>query len=145
AAGGRVANVAGWSYLAFVARGLTVPPPNQGDVLADLLADSNRVYLSNFTRNRVEVLPLGSTAYSAAVRVGSQPWGLALGRNRDSLYVANSGGTNISVVPLTGAVLAEDQSRRIFTQNERLFSVEFSVDTAQQVSRVTLFDYSDRP
>jgi hypothetical protein len=145
AAGGRVANVAGWNYLAFVARGLTVPPPNQGDVLADLLADSNRVYMSNFTRNRVEVLPLGSTTYSAPVRVGSEPWGLALGRFRDSLYVANSGGTNISVIPLTGAVLAEAQDKRIFTENERLFSVEFSPDPGQSVNTVVLYDYSDRP
>jgi hypothetical protein len=144
-AGYRVANVAGWNYVTFVARGLTVPPPNPGDVLADLLADSNRVYLSNFTRNRLDILPLGSTQYSAPVRVGSEPWGLALGRFNDSLYVANSGGTNISVVPLTGAVLAEAQDKRIFTRNERLFSVDFATDTSQAVNAVTLFDYSDRP
>ncbi|HEX8241948.1 MAG TPA: hypothetical protein VF541_00585 [Longimicrobium sp.] len=145
AAGGRVADVAGWSYVAFVARGLTIPPPNNGDVLADLLADSSRVYLSNFTRNRLELLPLGATTYSGSVRVGSQPWGLALGRFRDSLYVANSGGTNISVIPLTGGVLAEAQDKRIFTRNERLFAVKFSEDAAQLVSEVRLTDYSDRP
>ncbi|HEX8905864.1 MAG TPA: hypothetical protein VF771_13520, partial [Longimicrobiaceae bacterium] len=144
AAGGRVADVAGWNYVTFVARGLTVPPPNEGDVLADLLADSSRVYLSNFTRNRVEVLPLGATTYGASVRVGSQPWGLALGRFRDSLYVANSGGTNISVIPLNGAVLAEAQDRRIFTRNERLFAVEFS-STTLATDNVIVHDYSDRP
>jgi hypothetical protein len=127
-----------------VVRGLTVAPPNPGDVLADLLADSNRVYLSNFTRNRVDVLPIGALSFAAPVRVGSQPWGLALGRNRDSLYVANSGGTNFSVIPLGGGVLAEAQDRRIFTQNEKLFSVTFN-PANEEVSTVVAFDYSDRP
>ena len=139
--GSRLAqSVPGYPYRTLVVRGLTVAPPNPGDVLADLLADSNRVYLSNFTRNRVEVLPLGSLTYGAPVLVGSEPWGLALGRFRDSLYVANSGGTNISVIPLTGGVLAEAQDRRIFTQNEKLFSVKYDPGLT-----VTAHDYSDRP
>jgi len=139
--GSRLAqSVPGYPYRTLVVRGLTVAPPNPGDLLADLLADSNRVYLSNFTRNRVEVLPLGSLTYGAPVLVGSEPWGLALGRFRDSLYVANSGGTNISVIPLTGGVLAEAQDRRIFTQNEKLFSVKYDPGLT-----VTAHDYSDRP
>jgi hypothetical protein len=138
------ATVPGYPFRTLVVRGLTVAPPNPGDVLADLLADSNRVYLSNYTRNQVEVLPLGSLAYAAPVRVGSQPWGLALGRGRDSLYVANSGGTNISVIPLGPGVLAEAQDRRIFTQNEKLFSVAFN-PANEEVTSVTSFDYSDRP
>jgi hypothetical protein len=144
-AGAHVSTLPGKLYTTFVARGLTVAPPNPGDLLADLLADGSRVYLSNFTRNRVEVLPLGGLSYAAPVRVGSQPWGLALGRLGDSLYVANSGGTNISVIPLGAPVLAEAQDRRIFTQNERLFSVEFAVDSTESVATVRLLDYSDRP
>lgn len=137
--GSRLAPVSGYAYRTLVVRGVTVAPPNPGDVLADLLADSNRVYLSNYTRNRVDILPIGALTYGAPVRVGSQPWGLALGRFRDSLYVANSGGTNISVIPLTGGVLAEAQDRRIFTQNEKLFSVDLSN------LAVVAHDYSDRP
>jgi len=138
------ASVPGYPYTTLVVRGLTVARPNPGDVLADLLADSNRVYLSNFTRNQVDVLPIGALAYGTPVRVGSQPWGLALGRNRDSLYVANSGGTNISVVPLGPGTLTEAQDRRIFTQNEKLFSVTFDPAT-EEVGGVFSFDYSDRP
>ena len=73
----------------------------------------------------------------------SAPWGLALGRYRDSLYVANSGGTNISVVPLGGPVLREAENRRLFPRNERLFGVLFNPEG--EVSQVTLHDYSDRP
>jgi hypothetical protein len=127
----------------FVARGRTLARPNGTDVIADLVADDNFVYLSNFTRNRVELLPLGGTAYGTPVRVGSNPWGLALGRNRDSLYVANSGGTNISVVPLGGSVLQEAENRRLFPRNERLYGVNFS--PAGAVTSVTEHDYSDRP
>jgi hypothetical protein len=87
---------------------------------------------------------VGSLAYGTPVRVGSQPWGLAIGRGRDTLYVANSGGTNISVIPLREATLEEAQDRRIFTRNERLVSVSYS-DEDGQPSEVTLFDYSDRP
>jgi hypothetical protein len=130
----------------FVARGLTIdrPGPNGADVVPDLVADSSFVYLSNFTRNRVDILPLGGTVYGQPVAVGSQPWGLAVGRFRDSLYVANSGGTNISVIPLGGPTLQEAQHRRIFTRNERLFGVVYDIETGE-ASQVTLHDYSDRP
>lgn len=131
-----------------VARGLTIGFPNAGDRIADLIADSTRLFLSNLTRNRVEVIPLGTQAYGAPVRVGSEPWGLALGRNNDSLYVANSGGTNISVIPLRNATLAEAEGARIFTRNELLFDVDFTVDAnTQTVTPTGVFrvDYSDRP
>ncbi|HEY7766756.1 hypothetical protein [Longimicrobium sp.] len=132
--GGRVQPV-------FVARGTTIARPNGGDVVPDLVADGNFVYLANYSRNRVELLPLGGTSYTGSVNVGSQPWGLALGRTGDSLYVANSGGTNISVVGLDGSP-AED--RRILTRNERLFGVDYSPLTGA-VTKVTIHDYSDRP
>lgn len=141
--GTRVGPTSGRVTRAFVARGVTVARPNGSDLIADLVADGRYVYLSNFTRNRVELLPLGGTAYQTPVRVGSQPWGLAIGRNGDSLYVANSGGTNISVISLSG-VPSEAQDQRIFTQNERLFSVDYDA-LSGAVSVVTVFDYSDRP
>ncbi len=141
--GSRLTAGPGRLAVVYVARGRTLARPNGTDVIADLAADDNFVYLSNFTRNRVEVLPLGGAAYGTPVRVGSAPWGLALGRNRDSLYVANSGGTNVSVVPLGGAVLQEAENRRLFPRNERLFGVIFSA--TGEVNSVSLHDYSDRP
>ena len=139
----RLADIAGKEYLVFVARGSTIAYPHPGDVIADVVADGSRVYLSNFTWNRVDILPLGSNVYVDSVRVGSEPWGLAIGRFGDSLYVANSGGTNISVIPIRSGPLVEDQSRRIFTRNERLYSVE--LNSTGSVERVLEFDYSDRP
>jgi hypothetical protein len=131
-----------------VARGLTLPFPNAGDRIADVIADSTRLFLSNLTRNRVEVVQIGSQTYGTPVLVGSEPWGLALGRNSDSLYVANSGGTNISVIPLRNAVLQEAASARIFPANELLFDISYTIDTKTGTvppSSVLRFDYSDRP
>jgi hypothetical protein len=128
----------------YLARGRTLARPNQSDVIADLVADSSFLYLSNYSRNRVEILPLGGSTYGQPARVGAQPWGLALGRTRDSLYVANSGGTNISVIPLGGAAFAEAEDRRISPPNELLFSTIFDPATGE-VGQVTLHDYSDRP
>ncbi|HEU4884198.1 MAG TPA: hypothetical protein VFT45_18230 [Longimicrobium sp.] len=144
--GYRLSSGSGRLVRVFLARGVTIdrPGPAGTDVVADLVADSTRVYLSNFTRNRVDVLPLGGLAYGTPVAVGSQPWGLALGRFRDSLYVANSGGTNISVIPLGGGALHEAEDKRIFTRNERLFGVVYDVETGEATT-VTLHDYSDRP
>jgi hypothetical protein len=146
AGGIHLSSGAGRLVRVFVARGLTIDRPGPGgqDVVADLVADSSYVYLSNYSRNRVELLPVGGTAYGRPVQVGSKPWGLALGRFRDSLYVANSGGTNISVIPLGGGVLNEAEGARIFTVNERLFGVNYDPLTGE-VGAVTLHDYSDRP
>lgn len=145
-AGFRLSTGAGRLVKVFVARGTTIDRPgaNGTDIVADLLADSSFVYLSNYSQNRVEVLPLGGLRYGAPVAVGSHPWGLALGRFRDSLYVANSGGTNISVIPLGTPVLREAQTRRIFTLNERLFGVVYDIETGE-AALVTMHDYSDRP
>lgn len=128
----------------YFARGATVLRPNDGDVIADLTADGTRLFLSNLSRNRVEVLPLGERAYGSPVRVGSEPWGLAVGRGGDTLFVANSGGTNVSAIPLTGGTLAEAEGSRIFTRNEVLYDVTYKVGDGTP-SEVVEYDYSDRP
>lgn len=137
-------------------RGEFVAIENSVDRLVDLVTDGERVFVSNFSRNRVEVLNVGTNARSS-FRVGSQPWGLALSPDRSTLYVANSGGTNISVVDLRVA-LQENEARRIQTPNVQLFEVPFSRDSIERVingqktkisvqvpSGVTGYDYSDRP
>lgn len=134
-------------------RGAVISLENQTDRLVDLTSDGKRVFASNFTRGRVEVLEVGSGARST-FRVGAEPWGLALSPDSATLLIANSGGTNISRVNLNAAALAEDEAQRIYTPNVRLFSVPFSQDSVQmgggKVSvkvpgSVTEHDYSDRP
>lgn len=138
-------------------RGTLIPLENTVDRIVDLVSANGRVYLSNFSRNRVEVLNVADDARTS-FRVGSQPWGLALSPDSGTLYVANSGGTNVSVVDLRAGAPREDEARRIQTPDVQLFRVPFSRDSVEimdggvrrKVSAVipgsvTEFGYSDRP
>jgi hypothetical protein len=86
--------------------GVTRPLPAGGRV-ADAIynANLNEVYLTNVELNRVEIFQLSDTTFvPGGIPVGAQPWGIALwplsntGVYGDSVVVANSGGTNLSVV-----------------------------------------------
>ena len=94
-----------------VVAGSTRPLP-VGGLVADGLYHqaSDKLYLSNITRNQLEVFYLGDSTFKAPVRVGSRPWGIAAWpRDRgdvtvprfgqgDTILVANNGGTSISYV-----------------------------------------------
>ncbi|MFL5468562.1 MAG: hypothetical protein ACJ8AE_02065, partial [Gemmatimonadaceae bacterium] len=68
-----------------VVAGVTRPLPVGGEV-ADALYHSgrDRIYLTNMTRNQVEVFNLGDSSFKAPVIVGSRPWGITVWpRNRN--------------------------------------------------------------
>lgn len=115
--------------------------------IADAMPDVNRrrLYLSNLGRNRIDVLDLASNTFGSPVAVGSQPWGIGLNRNGDTLIVANSGGTSISQVSLSGTP-AENVGARIQTPNAALFQVERQKDLNNlELYQVRFYDFSDRP
>jgi DNA-binding beta-propeller fold protein YncE len=58
------------------------------------------VFLTNTDQNRVEVFSLATLTFEAPIQVGSMPVGLDITPDGSLLYVANSGGNNISVVSL---------------------------------------------
>ncbi|HEX2092153.1 MAG TPA: hypothetical protein VHG28_07105, partial [Longimicrobiaceae bacterium] len=148
ARGATVADGPGALSSVSIVRGRTVIPPSQGDTLADLISDRVRVFASNRTRNRVEVLPVGGTRFSGSVLVGSQPWGLALNRDSTTLLVANSGGAgSISRVPISPASVGpEDRNGRIITGNVVVYVVRFNIDESGRINLdITDRDYSDRP
>jgi len=58
------------------------------------------VYISNTTSNRIEVFSILDNAFQAPIAVGSQPAGFDITADGSRLYVANSGGHDISVVDL---------------------------------------------
>jgi hypothetical protein len=144
---------------ATVAAGATPPPvPTtvvmgrsilfpSGATIRDAVPDvtRERLYLSNLGQSQLEVLNLRTLAFTPPVRVGSQPWGLHLNGNSDTLIVANSGGTSLSYVTLTGTP-AEVVSQRVQTPNVNLFEVKFNFDaTGAQRYDVVFLDFSDRP
>lgn len=142
--------------------GSTVHLPGDcvGCVIADAVVDTlqRRLFLSNLLRNQVEVLELSDTTFRpSAIRVGSRPWGLFIGgvgsggalRN-DTLIIANSGGTNISYVPIDTTLaspLLEDEPKRLLTPNVVLWEVERTTDQSGRVVYVVHdpIDFSDRP
>lgn len=116
--------------------------------VADAVVDMarQRLYLSSVTQSKVEIMDLTTRTFGQFVRVGSEPWGLALNRSGDTLIVGNSGGTNISYVPLQSATPTEDIFKRIRTPNNSIFVVARSIDQdGLQRLGATIIDFSDRP
>lgn len=108
--------------------GRTVALPG-GGLIMDAAVDTARrnLFLSNLTRNRVELFRLDSETFGPPIGVGSEPWGLAFTRDGDSLWVANSGGTNLSVIDLDRE--REVESNRFLTPDVVLFDIELSQGT----------------
>ncbi|MBI3082368.1 MAG: hypothetical protein HYY94_05590, partial [Gemmatimonadetes bacterium] len=92
-----------------VVNGITKPLPAGGRV-ADAIYNPNRneIYLTNIALDRLEVFRISDTTFGTAIFVGSKPWGIALwprdtvtGGNADTVIVANSGGTDFSIVDVS--------------------------------------------
>ncbi len=156
-------NLSGQRDERVIVAGRTVLLP-RGGLIMDAAVDTARgtLYLSNLTRDRVEVFRLAQEDFLEAVPVGSEPWGLAmhpcyvsvpLPGCGDSLWVANSGGTNVSVLDLTGgATPFEQPSRRFLTPDVVLWDVEETEDDNGTIVWLSSFipdaappGFSDRP
>jgi hypothetical protein len=139
--------------------GRSVQLPGGGRI-ADAVIDAprRRAYLSNIGNNRVEIFDIPGSRFELTGSVnrrglvGAAPWGMVISNNGDSLYVANSGGTNISVLPLgpvggtSADYMIEDVGRRLLTPNTQLFDVVFELEDGQlRYSLPQPLDFSDRP
>ena len=157
----RVAGVVRVDTVTVVA-GSTRPLP-LGGLVADALyhQPSDKLYLSNITRNQLEVFYLGDSTFKAPVRVGSRPWGIAAWpRDRgdvtvprygqgDTVLVANNGGTSISYVRVNRAD-PNDSGLEVYRYplpNIILYTItaKLSEETGQLTQVRTRYDFSDRP
>jgi len=70
--------------------------------LTDMLTDTvrQRAYIANPGLNRIEVLDMRTRQLLTPIAVGQLPRAMAFGADNNTLYVANSGGENISIVDL---------------------------------------------
>jgi len=138
----------------FVA-GVTRVLPFGGQV-ADALyhPGKDRLYLTNITRNQVEVFNLADSSFKAPVIVGSRPWGISAwprdrnGTKGDTLLVANSGGTQISYIDLdAGASGSGLEVFRYLLPNIIVATITTTTSgTSGLPIRVrTVYDFSDRP
>jgi hypothetical protein len=134
-----------------VVYGITNPLPAGGRIVDAIFSENlNEVYLTNVELSRVEVLRLADTSYvTGGIPVGSQPWGIALwprdanGAAGDTVVVANSGGTDLSVVDLP----LRREVRRHALPNFLVDQVTTELDAATLVIQIkfTRHDFSDRP
>ena len=140
-----------------VVYGTTYPlPANRNGIIADMQVDATRgnVFLSNINFGRLEVWTKGVQNFDpTGIVVGSQPWGMAFSRTapaKDTMYVANSGGTNLSRVFVGGtpATMKEDLVNRLVTRASYLFQMTEAIDPATSKIRLTVSPpilFSDRP
>lgn len=136
-----------------VVNGITKRLPEGGTVIDAIFnPKQNEFYLTNRDLNRLEVFRVADTSYvPGGIRVGSEPWGLALwpanqaGNYFDTVVVANSGGTNLSIVDVRPGVRAE--TRRHALPNFLVQSVQTEIDPATSTLKIKIqeFDFSDRP
>ncbi len=87
------------------ATGDIVPVPvaiSATEALEDLVYDPTRqrIYIANSGMNRVEVFDARQKKFIASIKVGQLPRSMAMTSDGGLLYVANSGGENISIVDL---------------------------------------------
>jgi len=144
---------AAWTDTTVVVYGRTYPLPygGVGTVVGDIAIDSvhGNVFVSNINNNRLEIWQNATKTFAAAgIPVGSEPWGLAFGNSPDTLYVANSGGTNISRVFVGAGTKSEVLSQRILTRNTYAYVITQVTDA--NTGRISLsiqgpISYSDRP
>ncbi len=133
-----------------MASGRTVQLPTGGRIM-DTAVDTLRrnLLLTNMSRNRVEVFRLDPETFGPAIGVGSEPWGLTLDRSGDRLLVANSGGTNVSVVDLD--LESELEQQRFFAPDAVIFDLELQLGDGGYQFRVHPYprpaspSFSDRP
>jgi hypothetical protein len=135
-----------------VVAGVTRPLPRGGSI-ADAIFNANRneLYLTNPTLSRVEIFQVANTSFVASgiPTAGPQPWGIALwprdtlGAYGDSIVVANSGGTELSIIDVTPGV-----RRLAWRQDLPNFVVQkykVIATTGSYTAEITNYDLSDRP
>lgn len=134
-----------------------LPPARSTGLIADIKVDGTRgnVFMSNINNGRLEVWQGASGAFDGTgIVVGSQPWGMTFSRTapgKDTMYVANSGGTNLSRVFIGGSVVSsmkEDLTNRLVTRASYMFKVTEVRDPSTGKIRLTTTPpliFSDRP
>ena len=135
-----------------VVAGVTRPLPAGGSI-ADAIYSANRneLYLTNPTLSRVEIFQVANSTFVAGgiPTSGPQPWGIALwprdtlGNYGDSIVVANSGGTELSVIDVRPGVrrLAWRQD----LPNYLIETYKVLQQTGGSRQEITVYDVSDRP
>jgi hypothetical protein len=130
-----------------------LPSTRSAGLIGDIAWDAVRenVILSNQLYNRLEVFSSATGSYDATgIAVGSFPWGLFISNDPNVLWVANSGGNNLSRVDL--AARKELDAQRIRTRLTPLYTLTEDASGGNDTVPATFREgisapiiYSDRP
>lgn len=128
-------------------------PGTVGDIAVD--EARSHVFVSNLSFNELDVFTgtaTGGSFFSSGIPVGSEPWGISTtATSKDSLLVANSGGTNLSKVFIGSnnvANMKEDLTHRVRTRIAPLWVVLEALNVNTNEVTLTLKDpvlLSNRP
>ena len=140
-----------------VVHGTTTPLPDGGRAIDGIynrnptVGTQGEFYFTNVELGRIEVFQVADTSFvPGGISVGSRPWGIALwpknvsdGTNADTVVVANSGGTDLSIVDL----LLRREVRRHALPNFLIDEVKVKLDDDTGVPAIEFVrhDFSDRP
>ena len=132
--------------------GRTFPLP-AGGTIGDAIfnANTNEVYLTNTALSRLEIFQVANSTFVAAgiPTAGPQPVGIALwpvdtlGHYQDSVIVANTGGTELSVLDVRPAV--RSLSWRQALPNFAIEKYQIINAGGVYTAVITYYDISDRP
>ena len=135
-----------------IVAGRTFPLPAGGQI-GDAIynKNTNEVYLTNTALSRLEIFQVANSTFVAAgiPTSGPQPVGIALwpsdtlGNYQDSVVVANSGGTELSILDVRPAVRSLSWRQALPNFVIERYQVEQVGGAYQAV--ITYYDVSDRP
>jgi len=94
------------------AQGTILPIPigngaNEGLIEMAYESRRNRLYIANSGLNRVEVFDVASNQFMTPIKVGQLPHSVAITPDGSTMYVANTGGENISIVDLDQGTIVD--------------------------------------
>ncbi len=134
-----------------VVNGVTKPLPAGGRIVDGIYnRNLNEIYLTNVDLDRLEIFQVADTSFvTGGIPVGSRPWGIALwpgnanGTAGDTVVIANSGGTDLSIVDLR----LRREVRRHSLPNFLIDQVTTELDLQTSIIQIkfTRNDFSDRP
>ncbi len=133
-----------------IVAGRTVPLPMGGTIIDAIYnRNLNEVYMTNVDLEHLEVFDVASISFGSPVPVGSRPWGVALwpadtlGANDNRVVVANSGGTDLSIVDV--ATRREIDRHALPNFIIQAVTTERDEETGVIQIKITEHDFSDRP
>jgi hypothetical protein len=132
-----------------IVAGITRPlPPGSRIMDAAVNANQNEIYLTNLSLDRLEVFSLAVDSFRPPITI-PRPWGIALwprdnaGNYGDTVIVANSGGTSLSIVDVNPAARRETRRHRL--PNFLIQRISTTIDNGLVKIKIESYDFSDRP